>query len=33
MLIAIGYPDKNAPVPYSKKKMLDEIRDFRSQKK
>lgn len=29
MLIAIGYPDENNKVPYSKKRMTDEIREFR----
>ncbi|MDA8538529.1 nitroreductase family protein [Candidatus Pelagibacter bacterium] len=29
MLIAIGYPDKKNKVPYSKKKQINEVREFR----
>lgn len=33
MLIAIGFPDRSIPIAYSKKKFLDQIREYRSSTK
>ena len=32
MLIAIGYPDRSIPIAYSKKKSIDQIREYRLRK-